>query len=79
MVLLVLKLLLVFIQNNMEAWIAKDKDGMIFLYSTKPKKGHEDWNSSIYNYYPINKLPEGVNPQWEDKEPIKVELKIEKI
>jgi hypothetical protein len=63
----------------MKAWVAKDKDGMTFLYSKKPKKGDEDWNSSVYTYYPINELPEGVNPQWEDKEPIEVELIIKAI
>ena len=66
-------------ESHMKVWIAKDKDGMIFLYSRKPKKGIEDWNSSVYNYYPIKKLPKGVNPQWEDKEPIKVELIIKAI
>ena len=44
----------------MKAWVAKDKDGMTFLYSKKPKKGDEDWNSSVYTYYPINELPEGI-------------------
>lgn len=66
-------------ESHMKVWIAKDKDGMIFLYSRKPKKGHEDWNSSVYNYYPIDKLPEGINPQWEDDEPIEVELIIKAI
>ena len=60
------------------AWIARDEDGKAFLYSDKPSKGYYKWYNSGY-YFPVTELPEGVDPQWEDEEPIEVELKIEKV
>ena len=65
----------------MKAYIAKDKNGDIFLYMATPKKWENYWfsaSSSLMRLYE-EYLPEGVNPQWEDEEPIEVELKIEKI
>jgi len=66
----------------MKAWIAKDKNGQISAYNFKPIKIQDMWvcrwgvcSLPIKEKY----LPEGVNPQWEDEEPIEVELKIEKI
>lgn len=65
----------------MKAWIVSDIDGEIFLYIRKPTKGFSVWAPTaidckrIYN----SDLPEGVNPQWSDDEPIEVELKIEKV
>ena len=61
----------------MKAWIARDADGKVYLYKTKPEKGIIHWGSKCY--FPITEPPEDINPQWEDKEPIEVELKIEKI
>lgn len=63
----------------MKAWIARDEDGIIYLYSSKPRKGLEFWCSSSNNYFPITELSKKANPQWEDEEPIEVELKIEKV
>lgn len=66
----------------MELWITRDKNGKIFAYSHKPIKIRSEWVCQWGVYFlPIEErdLPEGVNPQWEDKEPIKVEFKIEKI
>lgn len=59
----------------MKAWITKDEDGLIHLHSNKPEKGRNSWYSSGW-YHIIYELPEGVNPQWEDEEPIEVEFKI---
>lgn len=61
----------------MKLYIAKDEDGRIFLYSNKPQKAYEYWDALGYSF-PITELPEGANPQWEDDEPIEVELKIKK-
>ena len=61
----------------MKAWIARDKDGETFLYSSKPERKYEFWFSSDY-CFPIIELSEGVNPQWEDAEPIEVEISIAK-
>ena len=64
----------------MKVYIAKDEDGKIYLYSGKPQRGRDAW-LPYGCVLPIKEkdLPEGVNPQWEDDEPIEIELKIEKI
>ena len=65
----------------MRAWIARDRDKKIFAYNHKPVKIRGAWVCRWGVYiFPIAEkdLPEGINPQWEDEEPIKVELKIEK-
>lgn len=75
-------------EEYMKAYVAKDKNGKIFIYTYKPAKRDSIWAACAecvceYGYYdfPIEgkDLPEGVNPQWEDEEAIEVELKIEKI
>lgn len=66
----------------MKLWLARDKNGKIFAYSHKPIKIRGTWVYQWGVYFlPIEEtdLPEGVNPQWEDKEPIEVEFKIEKV
>lgn len=68
-------------------YIAKDKNREIFIYNYKPAKRGTIWACAGgvcqrgYHNFPIEEtdLPESVNPQWEDDEPIKVNLKIEKI
>ena len=64
----------------MKAYIARDKDGVLFIYDEKPYKMWSIWEGSDACCYPIrdSDLPEGINPQWED-EPIEVELTIKKI
>lgn len=68
----------------MEAWIARDKDNSLYLYNHEPFKsdlyGYKCWDSA-YDFFKISEtdLPEGINPQWEDDEPVKVNFKIEKI
>lgn len=66
----------------MKLWIARDKNGKIFAYNLKPIKISGTWvcQWGVYSL-PIKEkyLPEGVNPQWEDTEPIEVEFKIEKV
>ena len=57
-------------------WVARDKDDMLFLYKTKPKRDNifEDWDMSLYG--DCMKLNKKLFPKlkWED-EPIEVELK----
>lgn len=62
----------------MLAYIARDSNNMVYLYKSKPEKTSVEWFATD-NFFPITDLPEGISPQWEDDEPIKVELKIEKI
>lgn len=65
----------------MKAYIARDKDGSAYCYIGKPYKGQDVWYSIIWRGFHIREsdLPEGINPQWEDDEPIEVELTIKKI
>lgn len=65
----------------MKAYIARDKDGSTYCYIGKPHKRQSVWSSSIWSgvFLRDSDLPKGINPQWNDDEPIEVELKIEKI
>lgn len=64
----------------MRAYVARDLNGDLVVFFNKPKKGVKWW----YCYGSINRsiteqdLPEGINPQWSDDEPIEVELKLER-
>lgn len=55
-------------------YVARDKDGSVFLYASKPKKTDEIWCGA--SWLPISDcvLPKSIDPQWEDSEPIKVKL-----
>lgn len=63
----------------MKAYIARDKNNELFIYDEKPYKMWSAWESDAC-CYPMRDsgLPEGINPQWSDDEPVEVELKIEK-
>lgn len=70
----------------MKAWITRDRNGILSIFNAKPirnkdlgywhvgeiKIGYFCWGLSP------NDIP-NINPQWEDDEPIEVEIKIEKI
>lgn len=62
----------------MKAWITRDKDGALGIYkhSEKPRKWKDWWVNGVYLFHHIKEsdLPEDVDPQWEDEEPIEVEL-----
>ena len=66
----------------MMAYIARDPDGIAYLFKGKPHKESDYWyayDEQFIGIYDDSDLPEGINPQWSDDEPIEVELKIEKI
>lgn len=67
----------------MKAWITRDKDDRVyFYYKNKPSKciDSELWqNGGLFSLIPDEDIPDGINPKWEDDEPIEVELKLEKI
>lgn len=69
-------------KTNIKAWLVKDEYGKIYLYSKKPEKcyiGRETWYSEDTDPIEVKELPKNVNPQWEDKEPIEVVFKVEKV
>ena len=61
----------------MIGYIARDKDNGLYLYNHKPFKsnlfGRKCWDSD-FDLFKIQEtdLPDGINPQWEDEEPVKV-------
>ena len=67
----------------MKVWIAKNKwtgalGTGVFIFWDKPRKflDLECWLDEYEEHteLPLEELPEGVNPKWEDTEPIEVEL-----
>lgn len=58
-------------------WIARDKDGDLFLYGDKPYKYHNGWRTDIdKKMFVITWIPPYMFPEvkWEDEEPTEVEL-----
>lgn len=66
--------------GSVKAWAARDKNGDIYIYVKKPKKGDEEWNvdaaeSEKDSYIPfLNYLFDDM--QWTDEEPREIELTI---
>lgn len=55
-------------------YVARDKDGSVFVYNAKPEKGDEIWRGAGWMQITDHVLPKSVNPKWDDPEPIKVKL-----
>lgn len=55
--------------------------GIAVLYAERPNRQDGRWRTTFDEHFVMtdSDLPEGINPQWSDDEPIEVELKIEKI
>ena len=56
-------------------WLARDEDGSLYMYENKPVKHAVEWRGSC-----LTDMPQGMFPEvkWEDPEPTKVEIIIEK-
>ena len=52
-------------------WIARDKNGLIFLYAKKPSKCEYSWGGCKYMLLPLEHLFQFI--QWEDDEPYLIE------
>jgi hypothetical protein len=59
-------------EETITAWVARDKDGRIYVCTSEPWKLDDQWVTSD-NGIDKNKFPQ---IKWEDKEPTKVELTI---
>ena len=60
-------------------WIAKDKDGEVYIYIDKPKKGDVSWdNFSLYK--PLDIIKDSLFDQilWEDEEPVYIDEYVER-
>ena len=62
---------------EIEAWVARDDDGSLYMYTAKPKKRSYNWYAPKVGYV---KLDDSLFPEvkWSDEEPTKVKLIIEK-
>lgn len=70
----------------MKAWVARDKNKDLLLYTIRPHKvNHYDgrgwWQTCGLTQCHISdeSLSEDINPQWEDDEPIEVNVNITKV
>ena len=59
-------------------YVAKDDDGRVYLYDTKPFKdellGMWSVKDGKFIKIDVDELPKSINPQWDDPEPIEVKL-----
>lgn len=63
--------------EEIEAWVARDEDESLYMYSDKPKKKCVFWHAPKVGYM---NLDDSLFPevQWSDEEPTKVKLIIDK-
>lgn len=67
---------------KIEVYVARDKDGDLFLYKEKPIKKGIEWSDAISNSWFLNVM--GIDNEefpevtWKDEKPTKVILTIEK-
>ena len=61
--------------KELKAWVARDENGMLYLYLGKPVKMSEYWNAPKVEYM---KLDDSLFPevQWSDEEPKEIRLSI---
>ena len=62
--------------KELKAWVARDKNGMLYLYLAPPRKNQSKWLPNIRSdYFEIGRkcFPE---VKWEDEEPTEVSITI---
>ena len=60
----------------LEAWVARDENGMLYLYLAKPRKSQWAWMPNIrFDFVELSResFPE---VKWEDEEPTEVTIKM---
>ena len=65
---------------EIEAWAARDEDGMLYLYKDKPLRGSEQWHENPVSITGLIELRKEWFPevQWSDEERTRVSITIEK-
>ena len=63
--------------KRLKAWVARDEDGMIYLYFAKPLKYDGRWIPTSHRFNVMNEelFPE---VQWSDEEPTELTMTIKK-
>ena len=61
--------------KTLKAWVARDYDGSLYMYTAKPKKMKDNWYAPKVGYM---KLDDSLfsEVKWEDEEPKGIELSI---
>ena len=61
--------------KSLKAWVARDYDGSLYMYTAKPEKKSDFWHAAGVGYM---KLDDSLFPevQWSDEEPTEVKLSI---
>lgn len=65
-------------KKTLKAWVARDENGMLYLYLAPPRKYQRKWLPNIRSdYFDINRelFPE---VKWEDEEPTELTFTIKK-
>ena len=59
----------------LEAWVARDYDGSLYMYTAKPKKTSDFWHAGGVGFM---KLDDSLftDVQWSDEEPKEIKLSI---
>lgn len=59
--------------KEIEAWVARDYDGSLYMYTYKPKKTRDSWYAGKFGYV---KLDDSLFPKlkWSDEEPKEIKL-----
>ena len=62
-------------KKTIKAWVARDYDGSLYMYTAKPKKTSDFWHAQGVGYM---KLDDSLFPevQWSDEEPKEIRLSI---
>lgn len=71
-----LKTIIMRAKKSIRTWVAREKNGALFLFREKPKKSKSYWiNSNTFNslVLPKEAFP---NVKWEDNEPTRVCIRI---
>ena len=62
-------------KKTIEAWVARDDDGSLYMYTAKPKKRRDFWHAGGVGFMKLdNSLFTDV--QWSDEEPKEIRLSI---
>lgn len=61
--------------KELKAWVARDEDGSLYMYTAKPEKISDNWYAEKVGYV---KIDDSLFPEvkWEDEEPKYIELSI---
>ena len=62
-------------KKTLEAWVARDYDGSLYMYTAKPQKKRDYWHAAGVGYM---KLDDSLfhEVQWSDEEPKEIRLSI---